>query len=54
MQSPVRPQRVSEGRNVTKVANFDQKESILFYNIEQEATIALRCSKTFYNHREIG
>ena len=54
MQSPARPQRVLGARNITKVLNFDQKESSLCYNIGPEAKFALSHIKTFYNHQEIG
>ena len=53
MQSLARPQRVLEARNITKVLNFDQKES-LCYCIGLEAKVALSCTKTFYNRQEIG
>ena len=54
MLSPARSQRVLGARDITKVLNFDQKESSLCYNIGPEAKVALRRFETFYNHRKIG
>ena len=39
MQNPARAQRVSGARNMKKVENCDQKESILCYNIGPEAKV---------------
>ena len=55
--SDPKPRQASAGLRSQKYdesSKFRAKESILCYNIGPEAIVALRCSKTFYNHREIG
>ena len=45
MLSPARSQRVLGARDITKVLNFDQKESSLCYNIGLEAKVAKKQTK---------